>query len=405
MVCRLPTLLILTISLWLFSNIAAASDTYKLEYRLDLTQAPTLATASVTVRQHNGQLRRLRFPAGSHQFLNYSSASGLKRSGDEYTWHVPAHGGTLSWRTPITHFRDDGTVDAKLGQNWALFRGEDAFPAMAAVAIKGASSTSQLVVDAPSSWSFYSALDKSASGYVVNNPHRRFDRPTGWMIAGQLGVRFDDIAGVAVSVAAPKNQDVRRQDMMALINWTLEDLTRVLGRFPKKLLVVSAADNFWRGGLSGPSSLYIHADRPLISGNGTSTLVHELFHVGFSRSAKQGNDWIVEGLAEYYSVELLRRSKTVTQDRYDKTLESLTNWGENADSLTAKESRGSSTARAVGIFKRLDEEIQQHTSGKKCLDDVVRHLVRNTGRLDIEELQAAIKSKTGVETTALNDIE
>ena len=43
--------------------------------------------------------------------------------------------------------------------------------------------------------------------------------------------------------------------------------------------VVGAADPMWRGGLSASNSLFLHADRPLISENGTSTLVHELTHV------------------------------------------------------------------------------------------------------------------------------
>ena len=43
-----------------------------------------------------------------------------------------------------------------------------------------------------------------------------------------------------------------------------------------RLLIVSAGDPMWRGGLSGPSSMFLHSDRPLISENRTSTLLHEL---------------------------------------------------------------------------------------------------------------------------------
>jgi hypothetical protein len=62
----------------------------------------------------------------------------------------------------------------------------------------------------------------------------------------------------------------------------------------------------WRGGLPGPASLYLHADRPLISGNSTSTLLHELVHVAQSYRAAKDEDWIVEGIAEYDTLERLR---------------------------------------------------------------------------------------------------
>ena len=42
-------------------------------------------------------------------------------------------------------------------------------------------------------------------------------------------------------------------------------LSRLLPDFPDRLTVVSATGPMWRGGLSAPASLYIHADLPLIS--------------------------------------------------------------------------------------------------------------------------------------------
>src|SRR3546814_10217934 len=82
----------------------------------------------------------------------------------------------------------------------------------------------------------------------------------------------------------------------------------------------------WRGGLSGPNSLYMHADRPIVSENGTSSLVHELVHV-FSRiKDSDRSDWITEGLAEYYAIELVRRAGGMSEDRYQAVREHLTKW-------------------------------------------------------------------------------
>ena len=50
--------------------------------------------------------------------------------------------------------------------------------------------------------------------------------------------------------------------------------------------------------MSGPGSLYVHADRPMISENGTSTMLHELVHVAMGVSGSAHDDWLVEGLAE-----------------------------------------------------------------------------------------------------------
>lgn len=400
----LRTILFFTLAAvtWWPAPTGSADDgrRYELEYRLDLREAPAPARVALTVRQTRGELRRLRFAADSPRFTDFEG-EGLQREGDEFVWRVPREGGTLRWRAPITHARGDGELDAKLGKRWALFRGEDAFPAMASVSLKGAQSASRLSIDLRESWSVVTPYARDGADYVITNPARRFDRPTGWLVAGRLGVRYETVAGVRVRVAAPTREGVRRQDMLALLNWTLPEVRRVLPTFPQRLLIVSAGDPFWRGGLSGPASLYIHADRPLISGNGTSTLLHELFHVGFGRAAAPGDDWIVEGLAEYYSVELLRRTGTVTQRRSERTFESLAGWGRKAKGLRGSRAGGAVTARAVGVFAGLDAAIREASGDARSLDDVVNRLAAGSGALDLTELRAAVDAVAPAATPRL----
>ncbi len=103
-------------------------------------------------------------------------------------------------------------------------------------------------------------------------------------------------------------------DILTLLTFVWPEVQSVFPRDPKKLLIVGAGDPMWRGGLSGPNSLYMHADRPLVSENGTSSLVHELVHV-FSRiSDADRSDWISEGLAEYYAIELMRRAGGMSEE-------------------------------------------------------------------------------------------
>ena len=131
----------------------------------------------------------------------------------------------------------------------------------------------------------------------------------------------------------------------------------------------------WRGGLSGPRSLYLHQDRPLISENGSSTPAHELVHVVTRLRGADDDDWIVEGLAEYYSIELPRRAGLLSDSRAKKAFVWMREHGEGVDRLDTDRSREETTARAVALFADLAAEIERATDGKRDLDDVVRRLL------------------------------
>jgi len=295
---------------------------YRLHYEVVLEPLRGTAQASVTLDQRRHLLREARFSLSGRRWTAFSGDGKIERRNDKLVWHPPETGGTLRWQVAPDHRRGEG-YDARMESGWAMFRGEDAFPAAATRTLKGAVSRSTLSIDAPRGWSVVTPYRKEDGRYVIVNDERRFDRPTGWMVAGDLGVRRDTIAGVRVTVAGPVDQGVRRVDMLALLNWTLPEVVRLVPAFPDRLTLVSAGDPMWRGALSAPNSLYIHADRPLISENGTSTLLHELMHIALGRDTVRGDDWILEGLAEYYSIELLRRTGTVTPRRSRATLQDL----------------------------------------------------------------------------------
>ena len=62
------------------------------------------------------------------------------------------------------------------------------------------------------------------------------------MSPGKLNVRHETVAGVRVVVAAPVGHNVRRLDMLAMLNWTLPDLVRLLPDFPRRLKYSVTAD-------------------------------------------------------------------------------------------------------------------------------------------------------------------
>ncbi|MEX0610678.1 MAG: hypothetical protein WD229_01045, partial [Pirellulales bacterium] len=261
-----------------------------------------------------------------------------------------------------------------------------------------------LHVHLPEGWSFDAPYVRIKDHvYEIENAHRSFDRPTGWMAAGRLGVRRERIAGVRVVVAGPLNEGVRRLDMLALLNWNLPRVRRLVPDMPKRILVVSAGDPMFRGGLSGPNSLFVHADRPLLSENGSSTLVHELVHVVTRLEGEKGADWIVEGVAEYYSLKLMWRSGTLTDHRYKQTFVKYEKWAKQADQLDVDVARGPVTARAVGIMRKLDHEIHKKTKRQKSLDDVVRLLVAAQQNVSTDRLRQAVVEVMGESADALND--
>ena len=163
-------------------------------------------------------------------------------------------------------------------------------------------------------------------------------------------------------------------DILAFLHWTLPELQRVFPAFPPRLLLVSAGDPMWRGALSGPASVFVHADRPLISENATSTFLHELVHVAMHAKSGPKSDWIVEGLAEYYALEVLHRSGGIDDKRFEAAHAALAEWGKQAPSLEVAAASGPVTARAVGVLRGIDRDIRAKSGGKHSLDEVARAL-------------------------------
>jgi hypothetical protein len=310
----------------------------------------------------------------------------------------------LSFYVTVSHRRPNGRFDARMTDEWAIFRGDDIFPPARTEQHDDAEADATLHVHLPAGWSFVTPYRHVRdNAYEIEHAHRSFDRPTGWVAAGRLGVRRERIAGVQVIVAGPMNHGVRRLDMLALLNWNLPRVRRLVPDMPNRLLIVSAGDPMWRGGLSGPNSLFMHADRPLLSENGSSTLVHELVHVATRLEGEKGGDWIVEGIAEYYSLKLMWRSGTLTDRRYKAMFRKYEEWAKEADRLDVEVARGPVTARAVGIMRKLDLEIHRKTDQEHSLDDVVRVLVASPQKVNIDRLRQGVVDVMGEPAATLMD--
>lgn len=373
-----PPLLLSALLLTLSAPLWAAKRV-DLDYRVRFLPESDQAEVSL-VLEKGDSVRSLRFNLGDKGYYSdFESSGGWTQDDPGHGTWVPGEGkASLTYRVRISHPRGDGRFDARMTPDWALLRGDDLVPAATLDLVDGTELVSRLEFELPKDWKSvetgWTRVGKNR--FRIDNPERLFDRPTGWIIAGKLGSRRATLGNTDITVSAPVGEQMRRMDILTLMTYIWPYAREVFPREPGKLLIVGANDPMWRGGLSGPNSLFMHSARPLVSENGTSSLVHELVHVLSRIDDTDRSDWITEGVAEYYAIELLRRSGGLGDDRYESVRKHLRQWSRKVDSLRGEHATGPVTARAVLLMQDLDKEIRLRTDGKHSMDDVTRALMR-----------------------------
>jgi hypothetical protein len=380
----------------LLSPAMHAASEYRTRFSLALNPTANNASGTIQITPGKGYVASLKLNMPTTRYSQIKADGELQIKQDRVTWTPPKTGGSLRYLVSINHKRDSGAFDALMNADWAIFRADKVFP-KAKVKAKG-QSVSEMIITGPRGWHVNSGHVRNSETqfrFDLNDPDRKFDAPKGWMIAGEIANRAETIAGCKVIIAGPAGLGMRRQDMLAVLNYTLPELKRAFASMPKQLLIVAGPDPMWRGGLSGPNSLYLHMDRPMISENGTSTLLHELTHSISRVRAADRADWIAEGLAEFYGIEALRRSGGMTDARYRDTLSELKSWSKNVKSLSVSRSSGETTARAVLLLVDLDQELQKATGGKKNLDAITQALIKAGKKATVSELRALAEKILG----------
>ena len=380
-------------------------DHYRLQFGLDLTRTDGSAAAHISVAQNSQLLHEVRLRAPIDLYTEFSGDGEISRENDIVVWRPPSRGGRIQYIARIDHARDDGDFDALVTADWSLFRGDDVFPPAAIRQRAGARASSEFSANLPADWTIVTPFAENGDGrLLIDNPERIFDRPVGWIIAGRLGVRRDLIAGMEISVAGPTGAGIQRIGMLALLRWTLPLMAAEVDSLPPRLSIVSAGEPMWRGGLSAPRSLYIHAQRPLLSENGTSSLLHEVAHVLMPIPSADQHDWIDEGIAEFASLEILRRSGTISQERFQASIGTFVRRGQRIDNMTTTHASGAVTARAVAIFHAVDKELRALTDGRSDIFDLIRHLMQSQEAVGLTELRLmAAELAGGQPLTALDD--
>jgi hypothetical protein len=402
-------LLILGIAIAQHSAALEASTgerlTYGVLYTAWIKAGEPEATVRVRLSRHPEWVRSMNFQIDPERYSHFEGTGKIDITEDRVLWHPPEEDAYLQFRVNLESRRESGGFDGMVTDTWALFRADDLIPPVRVVMEENTQAKAKLQLQLPEGWSLATPFPRYTSGRLrIDNPDRLFDRPTGWIVAGDIGTRTETIGDTSITVAAPTGQNMRRMDMLAFLRWTLPTLQSLFHQVPDRLLIVGAEDPMWRGALSAPDSLYMHSDRPLLSENATSTLLHEIVHVAMGAQSVPGSDWVVEGLAEYYSLEVLRRSGTISSERFAKAHADLAEWGETSGPLNSARSSGAITARAVGVMRAIDAEIRQGSDGKRSLDDVARQLTNEGRPITAERFRELATAAAGGRLRSMPDV-
>jgi len=379
----------LSLTLLLISTPLLAAKKVDLDYHVKLLPQSDQAEVRLTLAQGTA-VRSFDFDLGNKGYFSNFKADGQWRTEAGQTagnqrgiWRPASGKASLSYRVRISHPRTvvpgrAQSFDSRMTPDWALMRGEDLVPRARLDQQDGTELVSRLEFELPGGWKSvetpWPRIGKNR--FRIDNVSRLFDRPTGWMLAGTLGSRRTRLGETDVTVTSPQGQGMRRMDVLTLLTFVWPQLQTVFPRNPAKLLVVGAADPLWRGAVAANNSIYLNSTRPVVSENGTSPLVRELVHV-FSRiNDNHRSNWIGDGIADYYAIELMRRAGGMSEERYQNVQTNLVKISRKVTTLRGDRVDAATVARAVLLLQELDKEIRRQTRNEKSLDDVSQGLMR-----------------------------
>lgn len=379
----------------------AAPDPPRVVYEIDVDVRTRRAQVEMRIDQSEGQLPWVEFRRRDEHFHGFDG-DGVEVGPEWVRWEIPPKGGVVSWSARLNHVREERSYDARITPSWALFRGTDVVPLFSYPKKAWSKADGHVDFDLPVDWQLVTRQgvisSKKAHPLVDEGP---VPAPRGWVLVGEVEVVPVDLEdGGEIILASPGPHEHRHHETAAFLRLLVPHFRDLIGRPLGTLLVVRADDPMWRGGLSGPGSTFVHADRPLVTADATSPLLHEIFHVITSARSREDSDWIVEGLAEWTTLEVLARAGALSEREEARAWALHEKRGEEAHDLLDGPSTGDETHRAVTILRALDQLIERESDEKQSLDDVVRKMVRDDPTFTTAEFIAMTEDITGLETTS-----
>lgn len=375
---------------------ANARETFSIDYIVSIPH-PGAAYAQVRwelVGVEEVKALVLRFPP--NRITDLEASGSLETQDGQVRWSPNAPYGHLSYTVALNHSRGkQRRFDSFAGDSWIVTRASQIFPRTRIETYPRPGfepkSRARLLFRLPSGW--LSATAAPALGpnlFRISQPERILDRPRGWFVLGKFEPERQEIAGIMVQLARLPQTKLTAPDLFRFLENTLPGLQRLLVSSPENVLIVSAPDPMWHGGISAEQSFYMHGNRPLRTPDMTSPYLHEFFHVLQPFRPGPDADWIVEGLAEFYSLELQRRAGLIDEEKFYKGLSYFERYGLWNVDLRAQHDNAATNNSAPLVLYALDQRIQRATAGKKRLDDVVTELARTRGTVDTARFQHTV---------------
>ncbi|MDL5595652.1 hypothetical protein QS468_23240 [Bacillus subtilis] len=396
----------LVVGLLMLSAPVWAAKKVDLDYHVRLLPQSDQAEVRLTLAKGEA-VRSLDFDLGDGSHYSDFKADGQWQltpgQHARGVWRPTADKSSLTYRVRISHGRKNGSFDTRMTPTWALMRGDELVPPAKLDQQDGIELISRLQFELPDGWkSVETAWPRIGKNkFRIDNPFRLFDRPTGWMLAGHLGSRRTRLGETEVTVASPQGQGMRRMDVLTLLTFVWPQVQAVFPRHPSKLLIVGANDPMWRGSLAARESIYLNTRLPLVSESGSSPLVRELAQVFGRINDEQRSDWIKEGFAEYYAVELVRRAGGMSDERYQAYQVKLAKDSQKVTTLRGEQISPAQVSKAVLLLQELDREIRLKTRNKRSLDDVLRGAM-HLGTVDTKAFVQLAESVIGESSKVLD---
>ncbi len=339
----------------------------------------------------------LKVPADGR--LSNVEGSGSVVLAHEIEWTLRGPFNHLSYDVAIDHRRGGkGRFDSFSGDGWIVTRARDLFPRTSIRTRDGtaARARGRLIFRTPAGWETESSLPRLGPNvFGIDAGAHILAKPSGWFILGNFASAHQEIAGLMIRIARAAGTGIDPATLFRFLERALPPLQHLLSAEPQSVLIVSAPDPLWHGGLSARGSFFMHASRPLRTPDHTSPFLHELFHVLQTFRFAADADWLTEGLAEYYSIELQRRTGLVSEGDFKRALGLFVKYGAWNLDLTQQKDGAATNNSAPAVLYALDQRIQRATSGQLRLDDVVRRLVAEPGKINTATFERVVEDVSG----------
>lgn len=222
---RCPLLLVLA--------LAACSPAWAKKVDLDyqVRLLPNSGQAEVRLTLADGSaVRSLDFALGkANDYSGFQADGQWSQQGERGVWRPAAGKTSLSYRVRLDSAASGGAFESRMTAHWAVFRGDQLVPPARLDQQDGTELVARLAVELPPGWkSVETAWPRIGQHkFRIDDVSRLFDRPTGWMLAGNLGSRRARLGETDVTVAAPQGQGMRRMDTLTLLTFVWPQLQAV----------------------------------------------------------------------------------------------------------------------------------------------------------------------------------